>query len=66
MSSGVLILAAREPVAWLWTRVLGDGLDAALLCSATWPSHPGSVLAATAAVAPAAVLDTFCASRQTR
>lgn len=66
IASGVIVLAARDPVEWLWVRVLGDALDAALLTSAMRPANPGYVraIAATAAVAPVAALDTFFAFRR--
>ena len=63
IASGAIVLAARDPVQWLWVRVLGDALDAALLSSALRPSKPGSVraVAATAAVAPVVALDAIYA-----
>ena len=66
VASGIIILAARNPIAWLWTRVVGDVLDAALLSSAMRPSNPGNLraLAATAAVAPVVVLDAIYAFRR--
>ena len=68
IASGVIILAARDPVEWLWVRVLGDALDAVLLSSAMRPSNPGSAraLAATAAVAPVVALDAIYAARRRR
>ena len=63
VATGIVVLAARDPVEWLWVRVLGDALDAALLSSALRPSNPGSLraLAATTVVAPVAALDAIYA-----
>lgn len=68
IASGVVILAARQPERLLWTRVLGDALDAALLASAMRPKNPGRARASTAAVAvaPVVVLDALYAFRPTR
>ena len=65
IASGVVILAAEEPEDWLWTRVLGDGLDGALLGSGMKPSNPHwtRALFATVAVAPIVVLDALYARR---
>lgn len=58
-ASGAVMLAARDPQAWLWTRVLGDALDGALLASRFGPSNPrrGRALVATLVVSPVVALD---------
>ena len=66
--SGVVILAAEEPEDWLWIRVLGDGLDGALLGSGMRPGNPhwARALLATAIVAPVVALDALYARRPPR
>lgn len=63
--SGVGILRARHPRAWLWARVAGDAMDIALLGSAMGTRRVARtrVGAATAAVAGVAVLDALAARR---
>lgn len=65
IASGALILAAEDPEAWLWTRVAGDALDAALLSRGMRADNPGRerALLATAAVAPVVALDMIYARR---
>ena len=57
--SGAVMLAAPYPQDRLWVRVVGDGLDGALLLSRLGPSNPhrGRTLAALLAIAPVALLD---------
>ncbi len=59
IASGVLLLAVRDPQRWLWVRVAGDVLDAALLGERFGRANPGRgrAMLATAAVAPVVVLD---------
>ncbi len=66
IASGVLILAADDPQAWLWTRVAGDMLDGALLAAGTRSSNPerARTILATAAVAPVVALDALHARRR--
>ncbi len=62
--NGLGIFSRRRPVGWLWSRVLGDFMDMALLATA---GGPGSAaprrLAAGAAVASVTVLDFQAAER---
>lgn len=65
IASGALILMAKEPEAWLWTRVAGDVLDGMLLAAGMRAGNPRrqrAVLAALA-VAPVVVLDALHARR---
>ena len=57
--SGVAILAAKSPEDLLWTRVLGDGLDGAVLGSGMKPGsrHPARAFIATMILAPVVALD---------
>ncbi len=59
IASGIVILAARDPEAWLWTRVAGDVLDGVLLSKAMMADNPGRerAMLATLAVAPVVALD---------
>lgn len=59
IASGAVMLAANDPRDWLWTRVVGDALDGALLASRLGPSNPHAkrTLLATLAVAPVVILD---------
>ena len=59
ITSGAVMLAARDPQAWLWTRVLGDALDGALLASRLGADNPHRerTLLSTLAVAPVVALD---------
>ena len=59
IASGVVILAAEDPAAWLWTRAAGDVFDGALLgrgMMAGNPERQRSMLASLA-VAPIVALD---------
>ena len=68
IASGIGILTRRRPAGWLWSRVMGDMMDLALLGGAL--ISPGSrrnkVLAATAAVAGVTVLDVICSQQLSR
>ena len=59
IASGAVMLAANDPRDWLWTRVVGDALDGALLASRLGASNPHAkrTLLATLAVTPVVVLD---------
>ncbi len=59
IASGALILAAKDPQAWLWTRVAGDVLDSLLLSKGMSADNPRRqrAMLATAAVAPVVALD---------
>ncbi len=65
IASGALILAAKDPEAWLWTRVVGDALDGLLLAKGARRHHPDRdrALLATLAVAPVVALDMLYARR---
>ena len=65
IASGVLVLAAKDPAKWLWVRVAGDGLDAALLAEGLRADNPDRerTVLATLAVAPVVVLDMLHAYR---
>jgi len=65
IASGVVILTAEEPDARLWIRVLGDGLDGALLASGLGKNNPlrQRTLMGTLAVAPIVVLDILYAMK---
>src|SRR3954463_12424144 len=63
--NGVLILMSKDPVAWIWLRVIGDGLDAATLI---WgytrdPSHLVGVVVSFVLVLPIVILDIVCAMK---
>lgn len=65
--SGAIILAAARPEEWLWTRVVGDLLDGALLIQGMGQDNPDSkrAILATLAVAPVVALDMLHAQRIT-
>ena len=65
IASGAVMLAARDPRAWLWTRVVGDLLDGALLTAGRRAGNPGGqrAMVATLAVAPVVALDALYAGR---
>ncbi len=63
IAMGVGILAASDPVPWIWARVGGDVLDFGTLASGLTADNPrrGSVFAALATVVAVTGLDVFCA-----
>ena len=63
IASGLVMLAADDPQRWLWTRVVGDALDVALLSSRLGPSNPHRTrtLIAALAVSPVVLLDALYA-----
>ena len=65
IAAGVLMLSAADPRDRLWTRVVGDALDGALLASRLGPSNPHAArtLLATLAVAPVVALDVVYARK---
>ena len=68
IASGALVLAAKDPEAWLWIRVAGDALDGLLLSAgmrAGNPDRPRAVVA-TLVVAPVVMLDALYARRSLR
>jgi uncharacterized membrane protein len=68
LAAGAGILAqTRRPMAGLWSRVAGDGMDLALLAAGLrGRSNPRRLAVAGAAVAGIAALDVLAASRVTR
>jgi hypothetical protein len=61
--NGVLILASKDPLPWIWLRVIGDMLDAGTL---VWgymhdPSHLTGIIVAFVAVTPLVLADIYCA-----
>jgi uncharacterized membrane protein len=62
-----ILAQPRRPVAGLWARVAGDGMDLALLAAGLrGRANPRRVAAAAAAVAGIAALDAVAAGRATR
>src|SRR5215211_8122595 len=63
IATGVGILASEDPTPWIWGRVAGDALDLATLATGLEGDNPerGNVLAATATVIGATVIDVVCA-----
>ncbi|MCO5168495.1 MAG: SRPBCC family protein [Planctomycetes bacterium] len=69
LASGFGILAARRPAPALWSRVVGDAIDLALLGGAAAGGRartPARVAAATAAVVGVAAVDVLWAVRHSR
>jgi uncharacterized membrane protein len=65
LASGVGILSERRPATWVWSRVVGDAMDLAVLISAFAAPRVrrGRLGVATAAVAGIAALDARCAQQ---
>src|SRR5215211_9385342 len=63
IATGIGILASEDPTPWIWGRVAGDALDLATLATGLEGDNPerGNVLAATATVIGATVIDVVCA-----
>ncbi len=59
IASGIIMLTGEQPDARLWIRVVGDGLDGALLASGLSRENPlrQRTLLASLAVAPVVALD---------
>jgi uncharacterized membrane protein len=68
LATGVGILSQRNPAPWLWSRVVGDVLDLAVLGTGLRPGNPGRGRAAFsfAAVAGILALDTLAAAHFTK
>ena len=68
LATGVGILTQRNPAPWLWSRVIGDVMDLAVLATGLRPGNPGRGRAAAsfAAVAGVLALDALAASHFTR
>ena len=62
---GVGILSERRPAAWMWSRVVGDVMDLALLGAGFVAprARRGRLTAAAAAVAGVTAVDALCAQR---
>jgi uncharacterized membrane protein len=67
ITSGIGILASKQPAGWLWSRVLGDVMDLAVLgCGARSSNGNAKRLAvSTAMVAGVAAADIFCSKQAT-
>ena len=63
VASGAGILSERRPAAWVWSRVVGDVMDLALLAAgfAARGANRSRLAVATAAVAGVTVVDALCA-----
>jgi len=68
LAAGMGILAQRNPAPWLWSRVVGDVMDLALLSTGIRSGNPGRgrAVASFAAVAGILAVDTFAAIQLTR
>jgi|ERR1700722_5888629 len=68
LANGVGILSQRNPAPWLWSRVVGDVVDLAVLATGLRPGNPGRGRAAFsfAAVAGVLALDALAASHLTK
>jgi uncharacterized membrane protein len=67
LAAGVGILSERRPAPWVWSRVVGDVMDLALLAAgfAGRRTNRGRLAVATAAVAGVTVVDALCAQQLT-
>jgi uncharacterized membrane protein len=65
LAAGVGILSERRPVIWMWSRVVGDVMDLALLGAgfAARGANRRRLAAATTAVAGVTVVDAICAQQ---
>ena len=68
LAAGMGILAQRNPAPWLWSRVVGDVMDLAMVATALGPSNPrrGRAAFSFAAVAGILAVDAFAATQLTR
>src|SRR3984957_1768228 len=68
LATGVGILSQRNPAPWLWSRVVGDVVDLAVLGTGLRPGNPGRGRAAFsfAAVAGILALDALAAAHFTK
>jgi uncharacterized membrane protein len=66
--AGVGLLAQPRSATWLWSRVVGDAMDLALLGNGFTKRRArlGRLIAATAAVAGVTAIDTLSAAKQSR
>lgn len=67
IATGVGLLTAKDPTPWVWARVAGDLLDMATLAPELGSRNPQrkAAGAATAFVAGAALVDLYCALKET-
>jgi hypothetical protein len=63
IATGVALLNSQQPANWMWARVAGDLLDAALLARASRNDRSGATRAALVAVGALAVADLALARR---
>jgi uncharacterized membrane protein len=68
LATGIGILSQRNPAPWLWSRVVGDVMDLALLSTALRPGNPhrGRAGVSFAMVAGILAVDAFAATQLTR
>src|SRR6185437_465896 len=68
LATGIGILTQRNPAPWLWSRVVGDVIDLAVLATGMRPGNPGRGRAALsfAAVAGVMAVDALAAAHFTR
>jgi uncharacterized membrane protein len=68
LAAGMGILAQRNPAPWLWSRVVGDVMDLAMLATALGPGNTrrGRAAFSFAAVAGVLAVDAFAATQLTR
>jgi len=68
LAAGMGILAQRNPAPWLWSRVVGDVMDLAMLTTALGSTNPrrGRAAVSFAAVAGILAVDVFAATQLTR
>lgn len=65
ITTGIGILASADPTPWIWSRVVGDALDAGSLAAGLHDENPreGNVAMALANIIAVTVLDVYCAHR---
>jgi uncharacterized membrane protein len=68
IAAGAGILTQRNPAPWLWSRVIGDVMDLALLATGLRPGNPsrGRAAASLVTVAGVLTLDALAAAHLTR
>ncbi len=68
LASGVGLLTQKDRTPWLWSRVIGDAMDLALIGTGLRPTNPGRgrALGALAIVGAVTAVDIAASLRQTR
>jgi len=68
IASGIGILTSKDPTPWVWSRVIGDGLDLGTLAAHYTDENPNddNVGLALLNVAAVTALDIYCAQRLSR